>query len=170
MEQQPDLAIRYRLFLDLARQVPGAEPAAIETYLQFGRVARARVASQETFLARFGLSEGKLVVLQLLHQAPRERRTPSALAGAAGVTRGTMTGLLAGLERAGLVTRAVHPDDARMFTIELTAPARDLLERVLPERVARIMAFMAALTPDEQCQLRGLLAKLEGAMSALSSP
>jgi DNA-binding MarR family transcriptional regulator len=106
----------------------------------------------------------------LLHEAPRERRTPSALADAAGVTRGTMTGLLAGLERAGLVTRAVHPDDARMFTIELAAPARDLLERVLPERVARIMAFMAALTPEEQCQLRGLLAKLEGAMSALSSP
>src|SRR6266699_1966756 len=98
------LAPRQQYFLDLVRQVP-------ETYLYFLRIASDILAQQQAFFGRYDLSEGKLVVLQLVRQAPQHRLTPSALAEAAGVTRGTMTGLLAGLERSGLVKRTQHPED-----------------------------------------------------------
>jgi len=88
-------------------------------------------------------------VLLLLRQAPHYRLTPSALAEAAGVTRGTITGLLAGLERSGLVKRTEHPEDGRMFSIELTQQALDLFEQILPERFNHIGEFMSSLTEED---------------------
>ena len=169
MERSLRLSPRYQLFLDLVRQVPGGDLAAVETYLYFLRVASDIFANQQAFLGRYELSEGKLVVLQLLRQAPHYRLTPSALAQAAGVTRGTMTGLLTGLERSGLVKRDEHPEDGRMFSIELTKPALDLFEQILPERINRIMEFMSSLTEEEQHQLRAFLEKMERALPALSA-
>jgi DNA-binding MarR family transcriptional regulator len=169
MERTLRLLPRQQLFLDLAYQVPEADIAAVETYLYFARVASDIFANQQAFFGRYELSEGKLVVLQLLRQAPHYRLTPSALAEAAGVTRGTMTGLLAGLERSGLVKRDEHPEDGRMFSIELTEAALDLFERILPERITRIMEFMSSLTQEEQHQLRAFLEKMERGLPALSA-
>ena len=161
------LSPRHQLFLDLARQAPEANNASVETYLYFLQVASDIFAQQQAFLGRYELSEGKLVVLQLLRQAPHYRLTPSALAQAAGVTRGTMTGLLAGLERSGLVKRTQHPEDGRMFSIELTEAALDLFERILPERIKRNMEFISCLTEEEQHQLRALLEKMERNLPAV---
>jgi DNA-binding MarR family transcriptional regulator len=169
MERTLRLSPRQQLFLDLVRQVPEADIAAVETYLYFTRIASDLFANQQALFRRYELSEGKLAVLQLLRQAPHYRLTPSALAEAAGVTRGTMTGLLAGLERSGLVKRTQHPEDGRMFSIELTAAALDLFERILPERIIRIMEFMSSLTEEEQQQLRALLEKMERGLPALSA-
>lgn len=163
------LAPRQQYFLDLVRQVPEADIASVETYLYFLRVAGDILAQQQAFFERYDLSEGKLVVLQLLRQAPQHRLIPSALAEAAGVTRGTMTGLLAGLERSGLVKRTQHPEDGRMYSIELTELAIELFERLLPERINRIVAFMPCLTQEEQQHLRDLLAKMEQSLPALSA-
>jgi DNA-binding MarR family transcriptional regulator len=169
MERTLRLSPRHQLFLDLVRQAPEVDIAAVETYLYFLRIASDIFANQQAFFGRYELSEGKLVVLQLLRQAPHYRLTPSALAKAAGVTRGTMTGLLVGLERSGLVKRDEHPEDGRMFSIELTEAALDLFERILPERVNRIMEFMSSLTEEEQHQLRAFLEKMERGLPALSA-
>ena len=157
---------RQQLFLDL---VPEADSASVETYIYFLQVARDILAQQQAFMGRYDLSEGKFVVLQLLRQAPQYRLTPSTLAEAAGVTRGTMTGLLTGLERSGLVKRDEHPEDARMFTIELTEQALELFKRLLPERIKRIVTFMSCLTEEKQHHLRALLEKMERELPALST-
>ncbi len=169
MERTLRLSPRHQHFLDLARQFPEADIASVETYLYFLRVASDIFAQQQAFFGRYDLSEGKLVVLQLLRQAPQYRLTPSALAEAVGVTRGTMTGLLAGLERSGLVKRTQHPEDGRMFSIELTGQALELFERILPERINHIVAFMSCLTEEDQRHLRALLEKMERNLPALSA-
>jgi DNA-binding MarR family transcriptional regulator len=169
MERRLRLLPRHQLFLDLVRQVSEADIPSVETYVYFLRVAGDIFAQQQAFFERYELSEGKLAVLLLLRQAPQSRLTPSALAEAAGVTRGTMTGLLAGLERSGLVKRTQHPEDGRMLSIELTEPVLDLFERLLPERITRIVAFMSSFTQEEQQQLRALLEKMERGLPALSS-
>src|SRR5258708_1215870 len=169
MERTLRLLARQQLFWALVGEVPAADIAAVETYLYVLRVASDIFANQQAFFGRYELSEGKLVVLQLLRQAPHYHLTPSALAEAAGVTRGTMTGLLAGLERSGLVKRDEHPEDGRMFSIELTETALDLFERILPERIKRSMEFMSSLTDEEQHQLRVLLEKMERGLPALSA-
>jgi DNA-binding MarR family transcriptional regulator len=169
MKRTLRLSPRHQLFLDLAHQVPGADMASVETYLYFSRVASDIFAKQQEFFGNYQLSEGKLVVLLLLLQAPHYRLTPSTLAEAAGVTRGTITGLLTGLERSGLVKRDDHPEDGRMFTIALTQQALDLFEKILPDRVNRIMEFMSSLTEQEQHQLFVLLEKMNCSLPALST-
>src|SRR3989449_8229273 len=146
-----------QVLFDLARHIPEVNTTSVGTYLLLLWVARDVFAAQQAFYDRFELSEGKIVVLLLLRQAPHYRLTPSALAEAAGVTRGTITGLLAGLERSGLVKRSEHPEDGRMFSIELTRQALELFEQVLPERFSHIEEFMSSLTEEEQHQLRALL-------------
>ncbi len=160
MENTARLLPRQQVFLDLACAMPEVDTTSAETYLLFIWVARDLFASQQAFYDRFELSEGKFVLLLLLHRAPHHRLTPSVLAEAAGVTRATITGLLASLERSGLVKRTAHPEDGRMFSIELTQPALDLLEQILPERFNHIEELMSSLTEEEQHQLRALLEKM----------
>lgn len=169
MERVHRLSPPQHLFLEQARQVPEADIASVETYLSFMWVAKDLFVSQQAFFGSYNLSEGKLAVLLLLGQAPQYRLTPSALAERAGVTRGTVTGLLAGLERSGLAKRDEHPEDRRMFTITLTESALTLLEQIMPERINRIMACMAVLTQEEQHHLRILLQKLHDGLSALGA-
>ena len=169
MERTLRLLPRQQVLFDLARHIPEVDTTSVGTYLLFTWVAHEVSAAQQEFYDRFELSEGKLVVLLLLRQAPHYRLTPSALAEAAGVTRGTITGLLAGLERSGLVKRTEHPEDGRMFSIELTQQALDLFEQMLPERFKHIEEFMSSLTQEEQHQLRALLEKMNRGLPALST-
>ncbi len=168
MERTLRLLPRQQVFLDLARQMPTVNTTSLETYLRFLLVARDLFAAQQAFYDRFELSEGKFVVLLLLQQAPHYRLTPSALAEAADVTRATITGLLVSLERSGFVKRMEHPEDGRMFSIELTQSALDLLEQTLPERFNHIEEFMSSLTEEEQHQLRSLLEKMTRGLSAFN--
>ena len=169
MERTLRLLPRYQVLFDLACHMPEVDAASVRTYFLFLKVAHDVFAAQQAFYDRFELSEGKMVVLLLLHQAPHYRLTPSALAEAAAVTRGTMTGLLTGLERSGLVKRTDHPEDGRMFSIELTKPALELFEHMLPERFNYIAEFMSSLTEEEQHQLRALLEKMNRGLPALST-
>jgi DNA-binding MarR family transcriptional regulator len=166
VEQTTYLDPRHQVFLDVLCQMPEAEADSAETYWFFLQLARRALAAQEAFYDRYGLSEGKLVVLLLLRQAPSFRLTPSELAQAAGVARGTMTGLLAGLQRCGLVKRMEHPEDGRMSSIELTQAAFDLFEQMLPERFQQIGECMSSLTQEEQLHLRALLQKMERGLAA----
>jgi DNA-binding MarR family transcriptional regulator len=169
MERSLRLLPRYQVLFDLASHMPAVDTASVRTYFLFLKVAHDVFAAQQAFYDRFELSEGKMVVLLLLHQAPHYRLTPSALAQAAGVTRGTITGLLTGLERSGLVERSEHPEDGRMFSIELTPAALELFEQMLPQRFEHIGEFMTSLTEEEQHQLRALLEKMNRGIPALST-
>src|ERR1700680_5172374 len=101
MERSLRLLPRYQVLFDLACQMPAVDTASVKTYFLFLKVAHDVFAAQQAFYDRFELSEGKMVVLLLLHQAPHYRLTPSALAEAAEVTSGHMTGLLIGMARCG---------------------------------------------------------------------
>ena len=169
MERTLRLLPRYQVLFDLACHMPAVDSASVKTYFLFLKVAHDVFAAQQAFYDRFELSEGKMVVLLLLHQAPHYRLTPSALAEAAEVTRGTMTGLLTGLERSGLVKRTDHPEDGRMFSIELTPAALDLFEQMLPQRFEHLGEFMSSLTEEEQHHLRALLEQMNRGLPALGT-
>ena len=86
--------------------------------------------------------------------------TPSELAEALSVTPGTITGLLAGLERSGLIVREEHPTDGRKAAITLASGTLALFDQVLEERYRHIEALLAPFTHEELEQLRTLLVKL----------
>lgn len=108
-----------RALMKLANQFPDLDVPSVKTCLAFLHTTAEVYEALDTHFARYGLSMGKFTVLMQLLQAGKQGLTPSKCAERAGVTRGTITGLLDGLEREGWVRRQPHTVDRRMLTIQL---------------------------------------------------
>lgn len=106
-----------------------------------------------------GLSEARFVMLVMLERSPKGL-APSALADRAGVTRGTITGLLDGLERDGLVRRIPDPADRRALLIRLTKRGEDLAGELLGEHARWIGGLFAGLSAGKRRRLSGLLGRV----------
>jgi DNA-binding MarR family transcriptional regulator len=76
-----------------------------------------------------------------------------ALAAAEGVAGPTMTRLVDGLERDGLVQRRRDPADARGVLVEATATGRRILTKGRHQRVRTLAAGLATLSRDELAEI-----------------
>lgn len=112
-----------------------------------------------TRLAPHGLSEGRFVVLFLLHGAGG-MLPPHELAERAGVTRATISGLLDGLQRDGLLQRHSDAEDGRRLQIVLTARGRRLADELFDQHTQWIGGLFNGLDSSEQAQLSLLLEKV----------
>ncbi|MDX3524640.1 MarR family winged helix-turn-helix transcriptional regulator [Streptomyces scabiei] len=68
----------------------------------------------------------------------------------AGISKGTLTGVVRTLERCGLVRRAGHPTDGRLVLLSLTDEGEELMRRVFPA-FNEEEAFVTGQLSDEQC-------------------
>ncbi len=157
---------KYEALLALADRYPELDVTAVEACLTFLKTSHDLHQVLEAHFAAHDLSMGKFTVLMLLYQAdraliPEEFLTPSECATMAGVTRGTITGLLDGLARQDWIERRSHPDDRRCQIITLTESGRQRLEGILPRHFRLISAMSNHLTPDETMTLKALLSKFQ---------
>jgi DNA-binding MarR family transcriptional regulator len=141
-------------------RLPGVDPEAIDVYLAFLLLARELTGALALQLAHYDLSEGKFAILMLLRAAAGEAMMPSELAEQARVTRATITGLLDGLSRSGLIARRASPEDGRRFGVVMTTKGRAHLDAMLPTHFARVTSLMSHLSGVDRRQLARLLAKL----------
>jgi DNA-binding MarR family transcriptional regulator len=118
-------------------------------------------------LGRFGLSAGRLSVLLLIERSAPERPRPADLARRADVSRPTVTRLLDGLVRDGLVSRRADPDDGRARRVELTAAGRRLLQEVTPAHARRLSQLTRLLGDEDRRHLERLLERLRAGLGAL---
>lgn len=79
------------------------------------------------------------------------------LAETAGVTKGTLTGVLKTLEKRGLVKRRGHHGDGRLVLVALEPAGLAVIERLFPAFNQRQTEIGAALSDAEKDQLAGLL-------------
>lgn len=94
------------------------------------------------------ISPARLSVLSILVFAGP--RTPAELARLEHVTRPTMTGLLVGLERDGLVQRRPNPGDRRSVRVEATRAGVSLLVRGRDQRIETLARLLASLDDSER--------------------
>src|ERR1700758_2784535 len=79
------------------------------------------------------------------------------LAAEAGVTKGTLTGVLKTLEKRGLVRRQTHESDGRLVLVSLEPKGLDVIERLFPAFNRGEAQVSAGLAADEKDQLASLL-------------
>ena len=151
----------------LAERYPTLEISSVEACLAFLQTAAEIEAAMEVHFSRHKLSRGKFTLLMQLLQAQNHCLTPSECAARSGVTRGTITGLLDGLERDGWVRRQTHKSDRRGLMIQLTPSGQQHLNEMLPDHFCRTSGLMAQLTDSEKKALTQLLAKLRAGASAM---
>jgi DNA-binding MarR family transcriptional regulator len=145
--------------LEMARRYPDMDTQVCEAYLRVLRTGMVLHHCLERSLARLGLSYGRFMLLCLLKQG-QEPVPVCKLAGMAGVTTPTVSAVLAGMARDGLVERLEDASDKRVVRIGLLPAGQSVLDDVLPGHFVQQTEVMRGLEPDELNQLVTLLAKV----------
>lgn len=126
------------------------------------------VAKKLTQLQREGIKIVSLTppqysILGLLWE--RDGRPLSELASACCCSPSTVTGIVDTLEKKGLVTRELNPEDRRSFLVQLTAQGEALKDATPdPERI--FAGCCPNIEAEELKQLSTLLRKLNDALDA----
>jgi MarR family transcriptional regulator, 2-MHQ and catechol-resistance regulon repressor len=110
-------------------------------------------------LEREGLSGSGFSVLVVLATAGGELEL-RAIRRRLRTSKANATEIVTTLVARGLVVRTHVPHDRRARSIALTAPGRELVDRLFPEHTERVAATFAVLDEDEKRSLAALCRKL----------
>jgi DNA-binding MarR family transcriptional regulator len=132
-----------------AERYVDVDTRSVTHFLNILRIGTELAESLDRFLATHGLLQGRWWVLILLMREDDLTSTPSELAEKAGVSRATMSGLINGLLRDGLVDRQEDNNDRRSYSIRLTSAGQDKLDEVMPDYYPRVKKMMNAI-PEQQ--------------------
>jgi DNA-binding MarR family transcriptional regulator len=146
---------------------PDAEIASVLPFLNILRAGSDLSDALDALLDKHGLLQGRWWVLILLMREPDLISTPSDLAEQAGVSRATMTGLIDGLERDGLVQRLADTSDRRKFTIKLTPAGQAKLDQVMPVYYQKVKRLMSVINQQQRDDLVTHLQALMANIKAL---
>ena len=135
--------------------------SAITNIYRAGTAVRTHM--ERTVLAEYDLSWVGFTVLWVLW-IWGEQET-GHLAREAGVTKGTLTGVVTTLERRRLVRRLPHRDDRRRVSVGLTRSGTALIERVFPVFNRHEVLATSGLTASEQHTLADLLRRVQSHLS-----
>ena len=115
-------------FRPLVPEYSSLDTSSVMLFYLFLQVGSDMLTAFETYLANHGVSQGRFIVLLLLLRSQMRNNgsglSPSELAGQAGVTRATMTGLMKGLQRDGLIERLSHDGDRRKVIVRPDAQGK----------------------------------------------
>jgi DNA-binding MarR family transcriptional regulator len=111
-------------------------------------------------LAPLGLTPGQGRALSALERAGRPLRM-AELADALRVVPRSATGVVEGLEEAGLVRRVTDPANRRSVLVSLTSEGRGTLDELAAARRQTAEELFGPLTPDDQLRLLALLTTLD---------
>ena len=112
----------------------------------------------ESALAAVGVDQGEAHVLSALARGPM---TVAALVAAVGVKRSTLTNILDRLERRGLVTREINPNDRRSFLVRPTRGGERAANKVAAAFAAVDAKLVRATTASEREGFDAVLVRLE---------
>lgn len=141
------------------REKLGDHSFDFESLLAVSNIYRAanavRNRMERELLTPAGLSWGGFTILFVLWVWGN--RETGQLAADCGVAKGTLSGMLATLERAGMVTRSRHHSDGRKVMVNLEPRGHDAIEGLFPPFNAYESKFTANLTGEERRELARLL-------------
>jgi DNA-binding MarR family transcriptional regulator len=144
-----------------ADRYPQAEVDSVIQFLNILRIGSDLSDVLDGFLEKHGLLQGRWWILILLMREDNLTSTPSTLATKAGVSRATVTGLIDGLERDGLVVRLSDKIDRRKYSIKLIDAGQQKLDEVMPDYYKRVRNLMAVIPAIERDVLMSQLLKLK---------
>jgi DNA-binding MarR family transcriptional regulator len=147
---QAEQDIRARL---LGHELDFTAMSAVSNIYRTGSVVRNHM--ERTLLADYELSWVAFTVLWVLWIWGDQET--GHVAAEAGITKGTLTGVMKTLQARKLIRRIPHRDDRRRVSIGLTRAGRRLIETVFPEFNKRESLAVSALNKSEQLELARLL-------------
>jgi DNA-binding MarR family transcriptional regulator len=111
-------------------------------------------------------SPARFQILGLLWASEEKGVPHKEIVAGLGVTRATVSGLMAALERDGLVTSAVASDDRRNLIANLTPRGRMIMEKAVEANAARMRTALAPLSADDLTTVTALLQRIRQGFAA----
>src|SRR5260370_30107668 len=143
------------------RERPDIDVSSIGIVSRIWRVSRHLERERKERLAQLGTDRVTLDVLAMLRRSgPPYRLTAGELRHGSLITSGGVSQRLDKLERAGLVTRNIHPEDRRRIDVELTAEGMQLVDSVLADLMEHESALLDELSDADKEHLRRTLKRL----------
>ena len=139
------------------------------TYLPYlvNRVGQRFISDITPVLSEAGVDIQSWRVLIALYQ--RGSQPVGALSDLTSINFSTLSRVLGRMEKKDLVRRHRGADDARSFTIDLTATGRSVTEAILPQATALEAKVTGDFSEAELAMLRQLLGKLYAGLSDYSA-
>ncbi|WP_417782062.1 MarR family winged helix-turn-helix transcriptional regulator [Terasakiella pusilla] len=147
---------KYCALLGVAQEKGQADLSKMKACFEVLALASAIDRACARRLAPYQLSEGKFIVLFLLQQMP-QGGAPNELAERAGVTRGTITGLLDGLERDGYISRQQDAADRRRLIVRLSPQGEEVAAKLGEEHSRWIVSLFEGFSEEDFKVLSPLL-------------
>jgi len=137
---------------------PENQVRALNAFITLARASEAVAARLQRDLAGKRLTTSQFGVIEaLLHLGPL---CQGELAGKLLRSGASMTSVVEGLEKRGLVVRQRTEEDKRFVRVALTGKGRRLIQEIFPAHVETVTRLFSLLTEEEQEQLRRLCRKL----------
>ena len=137
---------------------PENQVRALNTFITLARASEAVAARLQRDLAGKHLTTSQFGVIEaLLHLGPL---CQGELAGKLLRSGASMTSVVEGLEKRGLVVRQRTEEDKRFVRVALTGKGRRLIQEIFPAHAETVTRLFSVLTEEEQEQLRRLCRKL----------
>jgi DNA-binding MarR family transcriptional regulator len=174
---QPENRVSARKPSQLPPEPPPAVVAALNSRFSvreqqmFGTIFVVRKTAQQMdntvsgWMADTAASPARFQILALLWATGNPGVPHKEIVAALGVTRATVSGLMAGLERDGLVTSAVASDDRRSVLASLTRKGEAIVEKAVETNRTQLRRAFNALSPDELATLTTLLERVRQGFS-----
>jgi len=141
---------------EIAQHQGTANTSAMESLMEFLRVASDVQTYLENFLACFDLSCRRFLTLVLLSRHPEGTKS-SYLAECTGVSAPTMTVVVDKLVRDGLATKVPSPTDRRATVVCITQAGQTQLGNILPEFNNKLTELMSNVSEPKRKKLRKTL-------------
>lgn len=143
------------------RERPDIDVSSVGIVSRIWRVGRHLERERKERLAQLGTDRVTLDVLAMLRRSgPPYRRTAGELTHASLITSGGVSQRLDKLERAGMVTRHIHPEDRRRIDVELTPAGMQLVDSVLADLMEHESKLLDELSDTDKEDLRRTLKRL----------
>ncbi|MBV8523471.1 MAG: MarR family transcriptional regulator [Acetobacteraceae bacterium] len=154
---------------ELRRCLAGRELQALEAVFTLRMTAQQGDNAIAEWMSGTAGSTARYQILMLLWAARGSAVPHKDIVAALGVTRATVSGLMAALEREGLIRSCVDRDDRRQLLASLTSRGETVMSKAVEVNTTRLRAAFACLSSAELATLTALLHRLREGFAATTN-
>ena len=125
--------------------------------IQLSRITNTVHGNTSRMLVKYDLTLGQFGVLEALYH--KGDMTVGQVQRKILSSTGTMPVIVKNLEKRGLITRTISPEDRRQVILSLTDEGRSPIEKVFPENKEMVLEYFSVLSKEDQEHLFKLLQK-----------
>lgn len=134
------------------------EVEALNVFIKLNRASESVLNNTKQEYLEVGLTESQFAVLEVLYHCGPQSQLE--IGKRVLKTRGNMTFVIRNLEKNGYIMRQKDDKDKRYYSVNLTKKGHDIIRKIFPKHVKKIVDTMSVLSTQEQRELGRLCKKL----------